>query len=233
MPKIKVILKGIKKNFKKVVKSFRKKINSRKEYIIAIRILAGVLFVLGVYLVIYPFWPAVWFKLFQEGKETYPYKTKLEDLTENGEFSNKDIPSENRLVIPDIGVDMPIVEGSDMSVLNLGIWHRPGTGVPGSGNMVLTGHRVGYAFLPEDVRNATSFYHLDKLEIGDFVIIYWTGVEYDYKIYEYEVVAPTAVHVEGQEGEERLTLYTCDPVGDFKNRLVYYAESFSVGENEE
>jgi LPXTG-site transpeptidase (sortase) family protein len=229
MAQIKEILKSTKNQLSKSAFAIKKKLNSKKEYRIAIRVIAVILFLIGLYLVIYPLLPAIWYKLFQEGRETYPYKTQLQELTEGGDFANGEIPQDNRLVIPAIGVDMPIVEGSNIGVLNLGIWHRPGTGIPGSGNMVLTGHRVGYAFLPEDVRNATSFYNLDKLEVEDFVIVYWEGAEYDYQIYDFEVVAPSALHVEGQEGEERLTLYTCDPLGDFKERLVYYARPFEVG----
>jgi len=168
-----------------------------------------------------------------KNKEVYPYKTALmENVSqEKTIFGDKEIPEENRIIIPAINVDMPIVEGNSEKMLNLGVWHRPETGHPGVGNMVLTGHRVGYAFLPDDVKNATSFYNLDKLKEDDFVIIYWEGKEYDYQIYSHEIVAPDTLQIESQEGDERLTLYTCDPVGKNAQRLVYYAHPFQVNKD--
>ncbi|MFC1780185.1 sortase [Patescibacteria group bacterium] len=200
----------------------RNKIQSDKKLRIASKIITTVMFIIGLYLVVYPFIPAILFKIFKEGREIFPYKTNLEEVVEEGEFAGEEIPEENRLVLPTIGVDMPIVEGEDSSVLNLGVWHRPGTGNPGGGNMVLTGHRVGYAFLPEDVKSSTSFYNLDKLKIGDYAIIYWNQVEYDYEITSYEIVDKTATYIESQDSEEKLTLYTCHPIGQNEKRLVYY-----------
>lgn len=195
----------------------------------------GYIFVIvcGLYLVLYPFVPNILFFLRLNNVELFPYTTNLEEGIlgrEDKRFENKDIPDENRIVIPTISVDLPIVEGGSENVLNLGIWHRPDTGYPGSGNMVLTGHRVGYAFLPEDIKNSTSFYHLDKLKDGDYVIIYWNGVEYDYQIYGSIIVENSDMSIEDQNETERLTLYTCHPVGSTKDRLVYFAHRIETSE---
>jgi LPXTG-site transpeptidase (sortase) family protein len=218
--------KGVSKKASSKVNGFmdklRNKLETDKKYRIASKVITTIMFLVGLYLVVYPFIPAILFKIFKEGREIYPYKTNLEEVVEEGEFAREEIPEENRLVLPTIGVDMAIVEGDDSSVLNLGVWHRPGTGTPGSGNLVLTGHRVGYAFLPEDVKSSTSFYNLDKLKIGDYAIIYWNQVEYDYEIISYEIVDKTATFIEAQDGEEKLTLYTCHPIGQNEKRLVYY-----------
>ena len=182
------------------------------------------LFLVGLYLVIYPFVPALKYKLFYENKEhdisDFVEYAGGEDGTGEGEF----VTDENRIIIPKIGVDMPIVEGQTDKALDLGVWHRPGTGSPGSGNMVLTGHRVGYAFLPEDVKASTSFYNLDKLKNGDEIYIFWNNNQYVYKVTGNEVVEPFAVYVEEPTEDERLTLYTCHPLGSNSQRLVYYAE---------
>jgi LPXTG-site transpeptidase (sortase) family protein len=225
--------KGLSKklyDFKRWYKRTKEMINSDKRLRIVSKIVLILMFFLGLYLVIYPFFPAIMYKLFQEGDETYPYVTKLESIISDGgqEFSSEEIPEDNRIVIPSISVDMPIVEGLNESVLKLGIWHRPQTGTPGNGNMVLTGHRVGYAFLPEDVKNSTSFYHLDKLEEGQYVIIYWEGVEYDYEVYKTEIVERNELSIEKQDGTERLTLYTCHPIGERSHRLVVYAKRIEI-----
>src|SRR5262245_44301285 len=48
-----------------------------------------------------------------------------------------------RLMIPKIGVDMPLYEGIRLSTLDLGPGHWPGTAMPGEiGNVVVGGHRT-------------------------------------------------------------------------------------------
>lgn len=193
-----------------------------------------ILFLTSLYLVIYPFAPKVIYEIFYKNKSNFPYKTRLkEQATElpSAKFGEKDVPNENRLVIPSISVDMPVVEGNSEKALNLGLWHRPGTGIPGKGNIVITGHRVGYAFLPNDVKTSTSFYNLDKLKNGDYIILYWQGKEYNYQVIGSEIVKPTAIEIESQSGEERMTLYTCHPIGSNANRLVYYAKPIKINEN--
>ncbi|MDD3647813.1 MAG: class E sortase [Candidatus Dojkabacteria bacterium] len=225
--KIQSVILVVRNKIDKLNSHLKKKIDTDKRYRIASKVLTYVMFLLGLYLLLYPIVPGLIYKLFYKGKEVYPYQTVLEGElvdNDNAKLGGKEIPEENRLVIPAINVDMPIVEGSNEDALNLGVWHRPGTGSPGQGNMVLTGHRVGYAFLPDDVKNSTSFYNLDQLESGDYIIIYWGGVEYDYKVTGNEVVPKTATYIESQADEEKLTLYTCHPVGQNAHRLVYYAK---------
>jgi len=189
--------------------------------------LTVILLLIGLYIIIYPFIPGLMYYIFK-GNYIFPYKMDKDDIAGvNIENDNDEIPTENRIVIPKIDVDMTIVEGNSEDALDLGIWHIPGTGIPGRGNMVLTGHRFGYEFLPENIRNSTSFYNLDKLEDGDFVVIYWKGSEYDYIIYGSEVVDKMETRIEDQTEEERLTLYTCHPIGQNDKRLVYYARPYN------
>ncbi len=189
------------------------------------KFLAIVFFFIGLYLIIYPFIPGLLHYLFHK-EYTFPYKTIVGEVAGVKMDSNESIPTEDRIVIPKINVNMPIVEGSDEDALDLGVWHRPGTGIPGRGNMVLTGHRFGYEFLPENIRNSTSFYNLDKLEGGDFVVIYWKGEEYDYIIEGSDIVDRLDTSIEGETPDERLTLYTCHPIGRNDKRLVYYARPY-------
>jgi LPXTG-site transpeptidase (sortase) family protein len=190
-----------------------------------INILKFVVLIVGLYILLYPIVPFLVYKIRYEGKEIYPYKTQIEiEQDYNAVYEERDIPEENRLVIPAIGVDMPIIEGVGANTLDLGIWRRPRTGEPTKGNMVLTGHRVGYAFLPEKIKSSTSFYNLDKLKEGDKVLVYWEKQEYNFEIISSEVVTPEAIHIEAPTEDPRLTLYTCHPIGQNTHRLVYYAE---------
>ena len=183
--------------------------------------------IIGIYLLIYPFLPRVVYYV-NKGKPYYPYKTKINvDGTQNDyydEDTSDEIPEVNTIVIPEIRISMPIVSGDDESALNKGVWHRPGTGTPGEGNMVLTGHRVGYAVWTPDIKYKTTFYNLDKLDIGDSIILYWDNIEYDYKVTGFEIVEPNRTDIESPTEEHRLTIYTCTPIGSTKERLVYYAQ---------
>lgn len=126
---------------------------------------------------------------------------------------------ENVLVIPKIGVNATILEGSSAVVLNKGIWRRPRSGTPEKGgNTVLTGHRYLYTDGPN------TFYFLDRLVVGDRFLIFWQGQEYDYEVEDVRVVPPERVEIERNTKEDIVTLYTCTPLWTSKNRLVVRAK---------
>jgi LPXTG-site transpeptidase (sortase) family protein len=64
---------------------------------------------------------------------------------------------------------------------------------------------------------------LDKLNIDDLIIVYYEGVEYDYKVSEVFIVEPEDLHVEEDLGYHVLTLYTCTPLWTSSKRLVVRA----------
>ncbi len=186
------------------------------------------LFFLGLYFLISPFIPEINYFFFGKNP-VIPYQSKIAELVlgegeKAQQNSEKVIPAGRRIVIPKIQVDMPIVDGPDEDSLLYGVWRRPLTGTINSGNMVLTGHRLGPGFLPSEIMKTSSFYNLDKVNVGDYIIIYWDGVEYDYQIYEAEEVPDTAVEIESPSKDHRLTLYTCTPIGINNRRLVRYAK---------
>lgn len=129
----------------------------------------------------------------------------------------------HRLIIPRIGVDMPIVvnEPNEAKGLAAGAWQIPGTASPdnsgGYGNMVLSAHRYLYTSGPN------TFFDLDKLEVGDKIIVWWQGKMYSYTVDASKVVPPSAVEILNPSPTPELTLFTCTPVFTTKNRLVVTA----------
>ncbi len=124
-------------------------------------------------------------------------------------------PTENMIVIPGIGVDAQIVEGTTDAALDKGIWHRPGTATPDQiGNTVLAGHR--YKFL----KGPKTFYFLDRVAVGDEILVYWNGVEYHYTVDSTSVVSPDDQFVEAPTTNSQLTVYTCTPLWTETSRLV-------------
>ena len=182
------------------------------------------------YLVLFPFYPMLVYKLKYEGKVEYiPYEsgnasTSLEMhkkiVQNNFPEAHYDI-SPNRLIIPKIGVNAPIVESeSEKFGLSQGAWHLPDSSSPDrGGNTVITGHRFKY--LPP---NNVTFYSFDKLGEGDFVSVIWNKEEYDYYIVETKIVPATEVSILEASNEAKLTLFTCHPIYSTEKRLVVVAE---------
>lgn len=128
------------------------------------------------------------------------------------------IPDENTIVIPRLRMQQPILDGPDFGTLAKGLWHRPQTATPDQpGNTVIVGHRFTYT------EPNGPFYHLDKVQQGDKIIVYWNQKKHVYTVEKTFVVPAAAVEVEEQTGGPRLTLYTCTPLLTAKDRLVVQA----------
>jgi sortase A len=180
--------------------------------------LTFVVILLGLYIIITPFLPQFeyWFRD-TSPNVIAPYGGVLAKI----EGSDESIPppEENRLVIPAISINEPILESNSISVIDRGgTWRRPKTSNPTqSDNTVIIGHRFFG-------NNISTFYNLDKLKIGDIIAVYWEGNENLYEVAESKVVDPSAVEIEESTTEKQLTLYTCTPVWTAKNRLVIIAK---------
>ncbi len=125
--------------------------------------------------------------------------------------------SGNRVIIPSLQLEETIYEGPDARTLNQGIWHRPASSTPDRGsNTVLAGHRFTYAGPP-------PFYRLDKLNLGDQVIVVYSHKIYRYRVQTRQTVSPTTLAVESPSSKPELTLYTCTPLWSFTDRLVFKA----------
>jgi LPXTG-site transpeptidase (sortase) family protein len=122
----------------------------------------------------------------------------------------------NYLVIPKIGVEIPIVQGSSESALERGAWLLPQTNTPDLlKNTALAAHR--YKYLPP---NKKTFYSLDKISQGDELLVYWKGKKYVYSVSSISVVDPTDTEVLADTGIPTLTLITCYPLYSDAYRLI-------------
>lgn len=129
------------------------------------------------------------------------------------------MPAENTLVIPRLQMQQTIHENKNAQWgLAKGVWRDPKSKTPGSrDNTVLTGHRFTYA-------GAAVFYHLDKLQTNDELILYWGKKKYIYRVQTIKVVPPTENSVVAATQDETLTIYTCTPLITAKDRLVVIAK---------
>ena len=145
---------------------------------------------------------------------------------------------DNRLIIPAINKNIPIVEVSTESLaandwttldaeileaLKNGVVHYPGTAEPGDkGNTFITGHSSYHFWDEGDYKDVFAL--LPELEVGDYIITYYNQQKFTYQITEKREVAPSEVDVLAQPDAHQITLMTCTPVGTNLKRLVLIGE---------
>ncbi|HEX8390324.1 MAG TPA: class E sortase [Candidatus Saccharimonadales bacterium] len=136
--------------------------------------------------------------------------------------------SENKVYVPKINVEVPVVEinGDETKALELGAVHRsPGSGNPEEGgNFVLAAHRFNLGFTPAQTKAKSPFYYINRLNQGDDVFVDYGGTRYAYKITERKTVSQTAVGIEARTDDDRLTLYSCELSGPENGREVVIAK---------
>jgi sortase A len=121
-----------------------------------------------------------------------------------------------RLVIPRIGVDKIVVEGIGRRDLEKGPGHYPGTPLPGQpGNAAIAGHRTTYG---------APFNRIDELVAGDEILVTTLQGSFTYEVIGHEIVAPSAVEVVDDQGDDRLTITSCHPKYSARERIVLTAE---------
>lgn len=133
--------------------------------------------------------------------------------------------SENRLYIPKIGVDVPFVTG-DASSLEKGAWHRfPERGDPETGgNFILSAHRFRFRPTPEETRNSSPFYYINKLEPGDRIYVDYNKKRYTYELAEKFQIKPSQTEIEEPSNQAKMTLYSCTLLGSHDGREVFIAK---------
>lgn len=128
-----------------------------------------------------------------------------------------------------IDLKLPIYHGTGEPVLQVAIGHLEGSALPigGLGNhSVLSGHRG----LP----SAKLFTNLDKLQIGDQIVIKTFGQVIKYTVTEINIVEPHDISLIKPEAEkDLLTLVTCTPYGINSHRLLIKAENSEYVKSDE
>jgi sortase A len=124
-----------------------------------------------------------------------------------------------RLLIPKLGVDTIVVEGTSKEALDAGAGHYSNTPLPGmGGNVGIAGHRTTYG---------KPFADIDQLTTGDRVELETPIGNYVYEMVEpFDghanpwVIEPNDWSVVGPTDESMLTLTTCHPKRSAAQRLV-------------
>lgn len=128
-----------------------------------------------------------------------------------------------RIVIPDIGVDIVVVQGTSTGDLTQGPGHYPQTPFPGQpGTSAIAGHRTTYL---------APFRHLDALHGGDEIELRMPYGTLEYRVQRTKVVEPTDFAILHPTGYQRLVLTACHPLYSASQRIVAFARLVRVTAN--
>ena len=137
----------------------------------------------------------------------------------------KDKITENRLYIPKIDINLPYASGGAETMEHDAWWRKPENGNPkDGGNFVLSAHRFIMGLTPRQTLRKSPFYNIDKLTVGDEMVIDYNGARYIYVISEKRSVKPEAIEIEQRTDQPQLTLYSCTLGGANDGRDVLIAK---------
>ena len=124
-----------------------------------------------------------------------------------------------RIVIPSIGLDVVMLEGTSKSDLKEGPGHWEETPFPGQGgNFVVSGHRTTYG---------APFFKLDDVEVGDEIQLIMPYVIARYQAILNIIVYPDEVETVRSVGREQVSLAACHPLYSAKQRVVVIGDLVS------
>ncbi len=167
-----------------------------------------------------------------------PMKSVLKQKINNYSMPFNTLPPVNKVLIPGINVDAPIVAnfsktpeqvetGDFDDQLKNGVALYPTTPNPWQkGHTLLFWHSSSEAWNPSKY-NAV-FAQLPNLEAGNEFSIVWNGQLYEYRIVEKDIIVPKDMQKTFSKWDTNqknyLTLITCRPIGTTQKRMTVTAE---------
>jgi sortase A len=125
-----------------------------------------------------------------------------------------------RIVIPRIGLDSVVVEGTASSDLARGPGHYRITSLPGAGGTVaIAGHRTTYG---------QPFRHIDELHPGEAIELELPYATFRYRVYKRRIVDNRDWSIIRRHPFEQIVLSACHPLYSAAQRIVVFARLDSV-----
>lgn len=138
------------------------------------------------------------------------------------QFSKEELLKVLELEIPALQLKQPILPESTPENLNVALAQIKDQQIPGQGNFTVAGHR-GY-------RDGRHFSNLDKLLIGEKIILYTNEATFVYEMTSSQVIEATYIEIlEDRPEKDEITLITCTPSG--LKRLAVIGELKEVVRN--
>jgi sortase A len=125
-----------------------------------------------------------------------------------------------RITIPSIGLNHLTYEGIELSTIDYGPSHWPGTAMPGQvGNTVFPGHRVTHDH---------PFFDIDLINIGDQVIFTNDTGRYTYQVTDHFVVDDEEMSIANPTDTPTFTIFACHPKHSAQQRYVVKGKLVAV-----
>lgn len=122
------------------------------------------------------------------------------------------------VIYPRLGIGLPVYHGTSNEAITNGAGHLYGSSLPVGGpstHSVLTSH--------SGLVHAKLFTKLPKAKIGDTFEVRVLGETEYYRVDDIETVEPFVTDsLSVVEGEDRVTLFTCTPIGVNSHRLLVH-----------
>ena len=177
-------------------------------------------------------------KITKHSKKAYDLKKiTLDTYKKDIKLDIEITPYENRLIIPKINKNVPIVEVKQRNVktakelenifmkeLEDWVVRYPSSSKPGKWwNTFIFGHSSNYPWIKWDYNEV--FANLGKLSYGDEIIVYYGQKKYTYIVREKKVISPGNTKIlKRNKNKDELTLMTCWPVWTTLNRLLVISD---------
>jgi sortase A len=129
-----------------------------------------------------------------------------------------------RIIVPGLGLNMVVVEGTSEADLEKGPGHYNAasgvnTALPGMGGVVaIAGHRTTYLH---------PFRHIDDLQPGDDIYLRMPYGIFGYRVYMHRIVGSTDWSILHQPNFEKLVLSACHPLYSATHRFAVFARLHS------
>jgi len=125
-----------------------------------------------------------------------------------------------RIVVPRLGLDMVLVNGTDSGTLKKGPGRDARTFMPGEGELVyIAGHRTTYL---------APFAHIDRLDRGDRITLEMPYATVVYRVTGHRIVDDEDLSVLESHGREEVALQACHPRFFATQRYIVWAKPIEV-----
>jgi len=125
-----------------------------------------------------------------------------------------------RLIVPRMGLNMIVVNGTDETSLEKGPGRYLGSAMPGEGRLVyIAGHRTTFL---------APFSEIDRLRKGDRVTLEMPYATFVYRVTGYRIVPATDLAALRSPHHELLELQACHPRFSATHRYIAYALPIEV-----
>lgn len=125
-----------------------------------------------------------------------------------------------RIVVPRLGLNMVMVNGTDSATLKRGPGRDGRTAMPGEGQLVyIAGHRTTYL---------APFAAIDEMRPGDRITLELPYATFEYAVTGHSIVAATDLSVLKSHGREVVALQACHPRFFATQRYIVWAKPIRV-----